>query len=360
MSSVETEVNVRTLANWYVTYLSKKGSDILKRSGLTEQTITEMVEFMEANPNIKKFAEAISNHYNTTLRERYESHYKDVTGRNFGDGIYAPADKVTPDDGLIKFQDGDIKNNLSKNLEEKDLETATIDLNDGILSHLNRYTRSMNKSMVLSPIALEYQKLFGLKNKDSLGNYFKAKIGDSAFTKMQEEAERFFNGSPLLSDSVINQAIGFYAQANIGGRIKSTFQQFGSFSHWWGAGLEYNLPMFSMTKQIPFVKAKTGLYSEEEMEMFNTLVAGDYIRLRAKTGGYDIEMQRILKEIDVYKSKALNLTDAMKDKGSDIYRTYTALNNLFVKLGDKGAIIYGPVGGVSFGMALYCQLLSCT
>tara|TARA_R110002020_G_scaffold58337_3_gene159834 strand:+ start:26055 stop:34169 length:8115 start_codon:yes stop_codon:yes gene_type:complete len=347
-------LTVQQAVHWYATYLSAKGEQILKNSGASDQDIKNMKEYFEANPNIKKFAESISNYYNTTLRERYENHYKEVTGNKggFGKNTYYPADKLNPNEGVVEFTDDGLNSNLSKNLEEKDLENATVNLFSNVMGNLNRYTESMEKSMHLSPIVSAYQSLFSGKNNETR-NWFERKIGEGAFKNMQQEAKRFFNGSSYVQEDYINKAIGFYAQAKIGGRVKSTVQQFASFSHWWGAGLEYNLPFWDQVKQVPWLKAKSGLYSQEEMEMFNTIVQGDYIKLRAKTGGADIELQYILGEINDLTSEGIDFQKELKNKGSRAYKAYTRLNNLFVKLGDKGAITQGPASGVSFAMSLY-------
>jgi hypothetical protein len=325
------------LVNYYNLSRIEGGLDRLEKSGVDTKAVAD---YIESNPQLKAYADYLIEAYNGDLRESYEGVYTDYTGMPFPEGVYYPSyasnfDEDFVDVNAVMGEDAAFNaiNAVSNNLKDRTNYQGPFNIALDANKVMMDYIKNMEHAKNFMPIAKSVNELFSKINSP----YLIENMGINKFRELREHLAIVLSGkNPSSMNSsfsrFINYLGGFNVIATLGFKPASILKQYTSFTHFWTAGIKDGLNPLHIMAGIP--------KNSNEWELFASLRQSPYMKDRWKGGNIDIETRRIVENAERSRTK----------KAWDLLMK-TAM--LPVRIGDRGAILYGPGGGSFFAVAVY-------
>lgn len=325
------------LVNYYNLSRIEGGVERLQKSGVDTEAVAN---YIESNPELKAYADYLIEAYNGDLKESYEGVYTDYTGMPFPEGVYYPSYASNFDEDFIDVNsvmgdDGTFNaiNAVSNNMKQRTNYQGPFDISLDANKVIMDYIKNMEHAKNFMPIAKSVNELFSKINSP----YLISNMGINKFRELREHLAIVLSGkNPSSMNSsfskFINYVGGFNVIATLGFKPASILKQYTAFTHFWTAGIRDGINPLQILSAFP--------KNKNEWELFSSLRTSPYMKDRWKGGNIDIETKRIVENAERSRTK----------KAWDLVMK-TAM--LPVRIGDRGAILYGPGGGSAFAIAVY-------
>lgn len=325
------------LVNYYNLSRIEGGVQRLQKSGVDTEAVAN---YIESNPELKAYADYLIEAYNGDLKESYEGVYTDYTGMPFPEGVYYPSYASNFDEDFIDVNsvmgdDGTFNaiNAVSNNMKQRTNYQGPFDISLDANKVIMDYIKNMEHAKNFMPIAKSVNELFSKINSP----YLISNMGINKFRELREHLAIVLSGkNPSSMNSsfskFINYVGGFNVIATLGLKPASILKQYTAFTHFWTAGIRDGVNPLQILSAFP--------KNKNEWELFSSLRTSPYMKDRWKGGNIDIETKRIVENAERSRTK----------KAWDLVMK-TAM--LPVRIGDRGAILYGPGGGSAFAIAVY-------
>ncbi len=334
--------------------------------------LESVVNYIESNPELKQYADWLIENYNTKGKERYESTYIEYTNSPFPEEeVYYPErsdsslEEETIDASTLMNDNFDFSNSLSSSTGasghmKKRTGGGKLDWNRDASEVYFSYNESMSRAKNMMPISGHVNTLFNKANNP----YLLENMGPKAYSELKEGLLLTLTGkSPFSSSKRVENFVkslgGFTVVTTLMAKPKQIITQASGALHFMNAGIKYGLapnwtynmaktgvlgtaaataaaavttPFKSLAGQIPVNK--------EELEFMKYVFNSPFIRQRWQGGSIDYELRNLLNDKTGKGWKNL-MSDA------------TSLALITTRLGDMGAILMAPGGGLSFANALF-------
>ena len=333
--------------------------------------LESVVNYIESNPELKKYADWLIDNYNTKGKERYEQTYIEYTNSPFPEEeVYYPErsdsslEEETIDASTLMNDDFNFSDSLTTSTGasghmKKRTGGGKLDWNRDASEVYFSYNDSMSRAKHMMPISTHVNTLFNKANNP----YLLENMGPRAYADLKENLLTTLTGkSPRRSGRVENfvKSIGgFTVVTTLMGKPKQIITQASGALHFMNAGIKYGLAptwTYNMAKTgvlgtiagtaaaavtTPFKSAAGQIpVNKEELQFMKHLFNSPFIRQRWKGGSIDYELR--------------NLLNDKTGKGfKNFVSSASGLALITTRLGDMGAILIAPGGGLSFANALF-------
>jgi hypothetical protein len=326
------------MVDWY--NLIRSNEDGAERIDKNHIDANKVIEYIESNPDLKRYADYLLNEYNTTLRSEYEPVYETYTNTPFGDTTYYPSYASNFDDQFVSesevMGEDDMYNAMnatSRNLKQRTNYSGPFDIRMDAHAKFLDYIKTMEHAKHFMPIAKSANELFNKINSPYLLDI----MGVNNFTDLKVHLGVILGDAPIKEfkgglGKGFDWVRNFSIIATLGAKPASIVKQYTSFVHYWTAGISRGIDPHKVLTSFPKTK--------EELEFASFIIGSDYIKERYTGESIDIEIRKLAER-------------AARDKTQKAFKELTQKAMWPVREGDRAAILYGPGGGTMFAVAVY-------
>jgi len=329
-------VSYYNLARIEATETRKSGEERLKK----DVDVDKVRKYIDSNPDLKKYADFLMDKYKE-FGVDYAPVYESYTNMPMPENIYYPeyasgfeGDFIDLDRVMNNEGDFDAASAVSNNMKQRTSFSGDYNLRMDAHATMLDYIKSMEHARQFLPISKKVNQLFNRQNSP----YLVDALGTDGFNELRDHmAVVLSNHNPTGINSKFSWAMNSVATLSVLGTLgfkpASIFKQYTSFMHFWTAGIRDGIyPHSVISATIPTTKG--------EKELWKRLVTSEYILDRIKGGSTDLEMKRIIEK------SSKDIFEKASKVGMQVAMTP-------IIGGDAAAILFGPGGGTSFGIAVY-------
>lgn len=310
----------------------------LLKSGLDENGIKELFDYIEGDSEFKKYADYLLNDFYPKMKEEYEPTYQHITNQKFPEGVYYPrfAESNTGemiDNGELLDNQGNInyRDAVAGNLKQRTNHNLGINTDIGAHEVAMNYIRTMERAKQFIPVGEKVNYLFSKANASEILK----KVGSVEFFSLKDHLAVVITGQDpragktSTTDKVINSFMSYKILGSLAGKLASIPKQITSFTH------------FSTAKGVKLHEWLKGFVplSKDEMKVVGDLFKSQYVKRRVKGRSFDIEVNRLLNDTRLSKAKR-------------VQRLMTEVAMSPITIGDIGGVM---LGGVPLAVAVYRQ-----